>query len=118
MVELELPVFQIHSDCAYAQRIWLVIERVSGNEERSVVPIDDGRQGCAEGKCPGCAAEPFRIKTEPRQVVSHDTARYGAHCVNCGDPVGWAYATFNTIFGLEEDERMLNKDFQRARVYG
>lgn len=100
-----------------AKRMWLVIERESGNEERGLQPSRCGGHGVVDGVCPGCGAEPFRIVTEPRQIVNHDTAKYGARCLVCHDPVGWAYARLNTIFGLEEDRAVLDKDHQRARVY-
>jgi endogenous inhibitor of DNA gyrase (YacG/DUF329 family) len=106
------------------KRIWLVIERESDNETRTVTPGPNGLYGVVEGTCPGCEValgrkpqSEFRIATGPRIIVSRDTAKYGARCTTCNDAVGWTYAQFETLFGLEEDRAMLDRDHQRARVY-
>jgi hypothetical protein len=108
-----------------ARRIWIVIERESGNEEREVKPGPEAAYGIVTGTCPGCElalgrkpVDEFRIRTEGCNRISHDVARYGGHCVTCNDAVGWVYAQFETIFGLEEDQRVLGNDFSRARAYG
>jgi len=87
----------------------LQIQRQSGIDKRAVSP-----DGTVEGKCPGCDAEPFYVKTHPPQGHDDRTWKAGAYCCDCGDPVGWIYWAADTIFGTEEDERVLRG---RPRVY-
>lgn len=44
----------------------------------------------------------------------HDTYRSTGHCTDCGVELGPIVAKVSTIFGIEEDERVLHG---RARVY-
>jgi hypothetical protein len=95
--------------------IRLEIQRAASVESRRVRPCDSGRYGLVDGACPGCGANPFLIAGTGAHRQSDDrTLRAGGRCVKCGDAVGYIYATTNTLFGLEEDERVLNG---RARVY-
>lgn len=101
-----------------AFRQWLEIQRESGIERRNVVAHADARTlGVTEGACPGCGAEPFLIRASSPQIHAPQTLRGNGHAVCCGDPVGYVYATKDTLFGLEEDRAMLSPDHQRARVY-
>lgn len=93
-------------------RVWLEINRDSGIERRHVKP--GPVVGTVDGACPGCAAEPFLIKGHGARRHDERTHRAGARCVSCDDPVGYVYARVDTIFGLEEDERVLHG---RCRVY-
>jgi hypothetical protein len=93
---------------------WLDIQRATGIDRREVKP--GGHIGTASGACPGCGIEPFHVQgSSPHRMPDDRTIRSGGHCVTCGDAVGWLYAQPDTMFGLEEDERVLNG---RARVYG
>jgi len=87
----------------------LEIQRQSGIDKRAV-----SRDGTVEGSCPGCDAEPFYVKTHPSQRHDDRTWKAGARCCECGDAVGWIYWAADTIFGTEEDERVLRG---RTRVY-
>jgi hypothetical protein len=46
--------------------------------------------------------------------VGHDTHTAKAGCARCGATVGTIKVAFNTLFGIEEDARVLNS---RCRVY-
>lgn len=83
----------------------LEIERLSGIDHRHV-----SNDGVADGACPGCGVEPFRIVTPPPE-----DGRAGGRCVACNDAVGWVYVTPDTIFGEEEDRNMIQ--MARGRVY-
>lgn len=98
-------------------RLWLEINRASGEiEKRKVSPSRGGAAAArVEGACPGCCASPFYVKCHAASRVDRDTMRAGSRCVACGDPVGYVYLRADTIFGLEEDERVLVHG--RARVY-
>lgn len=96
-------------------RIWLEINRAGGRIERRKVKGGEV-VGTSEGACPNpeCGAEPFYVKGSNRQAMNDDrTYRADGHCAKCGDPVGYIFAKTDTIFGLEEDERV----GLRCRVY-
>lgn len=73
-----------------------------------------GETALAEGVCPKCQATPFRIGGTGQTIESHDTYRADGVCLACRKPVGVIRAVVSTIFGLEEDERVL---YGRPRVY-
>ena len=93
---------------------WIEIQRRDGIDRRNVTPGDGA--GTAEGACPGCGTEPFLVRGGNMTRLPDDrTYRAGGRCVSCNDPVGYIYWRTNTIFGLEEDEAVL--EHGRARVY-
>lgn len=92
--------------------VWLEIQRATGTDRRQVMP--NGTHGIARGVCPGCGATPFMVQGHGRHRHTHDTFRAAGTAKCCGDSVGYIYAKANTLFGLEEDEVVLNG---RARVY-
>lgn len=68
------------------------------------------------GPCPSCRA-PWQVrgKGPTRDPQSpHDTYRADAVCVACSAPAGVLRVSVDTIFGIEEDERVLHG---RCRVY-
>lgn len=96
-------------------RVHLEIQRAAGVDVRHVRPAGD--VGVADGACPGCGCTPFEVRganlrTDPNR--RHDGRMSDGRCVACGDAVGHIYAIVDTIFGIEEDDRMLNG---RAMVY-
>ncbi len=96
-------------------RPWLEIQRESGVEKRRVRAERGAPTATADGECPGCKASPFLIAGHGAHRMPDDrTLKAGMRCVACGDPVGWCYWRPDTVFGLEEDERVLNG---RPRVY-
>jgi hypothetical protein len=68
---------------------------------------------CANADCD--AGKPLLVAgvrgTEKR---GHDAVESEAGCVACGKTIGRLVVKFDTVFGLEEDSRMLNG---RPRVY-
>ncbi len=92
-------------------RLTLEIERLSGLDVRRV-----SHDGIADGECPGCYAEPFKIEVRSCPTEHEGRKRTGGYCVACNDPVGWVYSEPDTIFGEEEDRAVL--EHGRARVYG
>ena len=95
-------------------KVWLEIQRTAGIDRREVKGGESF--GVAQGKCPACGAEPFQVQGNGTHRMPDDrTLRAGGRCRNCSEAVGYIYARPNTIFGLEEDERVLHG---RCRVYG
>ena len=65
--------------------------------------------------CPHCkAAAPMAVRGGGIRETTHDTYIADARCVQCGEPMGTLRAKVDTIFGIEEDERVLNSG---CRVY-
>jgi hypothetical protein len=92
--------------------IRLEIHRRSGTDTRIVTPRE--LSGIATGCCPGCEAEPFHVRGGGLRPHDDRTWIANGYCADCGDPVGYIYATADTLFGIEEDERVLRG---RPRVY-
>lgn len=67
------------------------------------------------GRCPSCLVAEFRVIGDvQRQKVGRDTVTAPALALCCAAEVGTVRVELSTIFGLEEDERVLHG---RARVY-
>ncbi len=68
--------------------------------------------------CAECGASPMRVVGGESRFATgkdrHDTYEASAHCVQCKTRVGTLRVKMNTLFGLEEDERVLNG---MCRVY-
>jgi hypothetical protein len=60
----------------------------------------------------GCGAT--GIAGKGKRIATRDTYEADAFCVGCGEQVGVLRAKVETIFGLEEDEAVLNG---RWKVY-
>lgn len=90
-----------------AKKLWLEIQREVGDPETRTVTVD-GSIFTAEMSCPGCRAQPFKLRQVTNKVrYSEELYRAGAECIACGDPVGYVYEKPDTIFGIDEDERVL-----------
>lgn len=77
-------------------------------------PHADAEYVIARGACPKCSASPWRACGSGDQRVGHDTLSAACRCLECGAIVGEIVVTMDTIFGIEEDRRVLNG---RCRVY-
>lgn len=64
-------------------------------------------------KCPHCAV-PLRVGGAKKRIGGHDFYTAEAGCLNCGTFVGELRLYVSTLFGLEEDERVLSG---RVKVY-
>ncbi len=68
-------------------------------------------------KCPLCKEthpEGLPVAGKGNHTEGHDTFAARAHTLCCGGEIGILRAVVSTIFGIEEDRRVLNG---RARVY-
>jgi hypothetical protein len=84
-------------------------------EERVALPMPDG--GSPTVTIPGATCDHCR---KPLEVVGRHperddrSMRSRAHCAACDDHQGLLVVEFSTLFGAEEDDRVLNG---RPRVY-
>ena len=89
---------------------------IEGRGRRSArLPYQGAEHVLMAGACPACGADgPALFGDRPEQ--GHD--RYTATAVHvgadCGAAIGTMVVEFDTLFGIEEDERVLNG---RPRVY-
>ena len=68
------------------------------------------------GACPECKGTPFYVGgIKGTQSHTHDQHLADAGCLACGKGVGKLVVTVDTIFGIEEDDLVLNHS--RCRVY-
>jgi hypothetical protein len=64
----------------------------------------DADHAIADGRCPGCHAEPFRVQGTGRRIAADDRAyEADAVCLACSQIVGTLRVEVNTLFGLRED---------------
>ena len=86
-----------------------------GPVRKARVPFDGADHCIVEGECPHCHAAPFKAAgVRGSMVRGHDTYTSHAGCVGCKVVTGRLVVTVDTLFGIEEDERVLNG---RCRVY-
>lgn len=89
--------------------------RLSDDTTRDVTPPFDGADhAVAPGSCPKCNAEPFKVAGRSMLIAERDEYHADGFCLACEARVGTLIAVVPTLFGLEEDERVLNS---RCRVY-
>jgi hypothetical protein len=87
---------------------------ISGpNPSRPVISVCDAF-AIFSGDCPSCKADPLRVAGKNRRVVDDREYRADGYCLNCGSQVGIIAARPDTLFGISEDERVLEG---RCRVY-
>lgn len=65
--------------------------------------------------CPICKREPADVQGKNPRWLDEETCESDATCLDCQKPVGTLRVVLGTLFGLEEDERVLNSG--RWRVY-
>lgn len=92
---------------------WLEVQRQNGTIDKIEV-LPRGEFGIAQGDCPSCGVPEFALQGHGIEQVDEETIRAACRCFNCNDPVGYVYHRESTIFGREEDERVLRG---RCRVY-
>jgi hypothetical protein len=73
-------------------------------------PFPDAGHLVCEGSCPLCKAEPLKVAglAGGKRYESRDTIACNAYCLGCKEQVGTIRVVVSTIFGIEEDERVLN----------
>jgi hypothetical protein len=86
-----------------------------GPTRKAKLPHAEAAYCVVEGACPHCKAEPFNAAgVRGSMVRGHDTYTSDAGCVGCKVVTGKLVVTVSTIFGIEEDERVLAG---RCRIY-
>ena len=88
--------------------------RTNDGDLKCKLPHDGAVAVDVELACPGCKVEPMAVRTDEREIEGHDTYVGTAYCCACKTVVGQLRVKMSTVFGLEEDERVLNG---RPRVY-
>lgn len=63
---------------------------------------------------PACCGDVLQV-SGGATTEGHDTVTARAHCARCGKHVGEIVVTLSTLFGIEEDRRVLVQG--RCRVY-
>lgn len=63
--------------------------------------------------CPHCG-EPLQVQGTGKRIATRDTYAATAICTTCEKPVGELKLKVNTLFGLEEDERVFSMG---VRIY-
>lgn len=93
-----------------------VTVQVEGKTRSATLPEDyeNAEYVTVSGTCPHCGVEPFNVRGGGIMSKDHDSKYAEASCLACGKHVGRMRVRFDTIFGIEEDERVLNG---RYRVY-
>lgn len=92
----------------------ITLKLPNGSVRQVPTPADGATSVHVPGKCPSCGASEFRVSGGEQSIDGHDTYAAPARCLDCHARVGQLRVKVNTLFGLEEDERVLNG---RARVY-
>jgi hypothetical protein len=90
-----------------------IIHESDGVEHECTLPYD----GCVWVETPaacGCGAFPSRIRSDGYDT-GHDFVRGAAYCFDCKLERGHLRVEFSTVFGLEEDDRVINHS--RCKVY-
>lgn len=89
---------------------------LSGARIRLPIPKEKHVQSVAPGgPCPFCGAIDYRVHGEDRHISEDDRAYESvACCCTCNKRVGTLRLNTDTLFGLHEDEMVLNG---LARVY-
>lgn len=92
-----------------------IVKHVGVDETRPSRLPESERWIDVDGKCPVCDAAELRVIGDVRrQSIGHDTVTAPALALCCGREIGEVHVEISTIFGLEEDARVLNG---RCRVY-
>lgn len=95
-------------------KTWLLM-KWGGPKRKVCVPFDGADHAVADGACPCCGTEDFKVAGSGRRASADDRAwEADAGCLACKAHVGTLRVEPNTLFGVSEDERVLRG---RVRVY-
>ena len=91
----------------------ITITLKDGRKVKAKLPYEHASDAVTDVQCPngGHFLAAHGIGTPQ---VEYDTMTSPARCCGCGERIGTITVKVNTLFGIEEDERMLNGRF---RVY-
>lgn len=96
-------------------KITLVIG--DGEDARSIIarlPYENADHVVLDESCPNCEHEPCRVRGRGTQWHGHDTHYAVGFALCCNAQLGRIEVKVSTIFGIEEDRRVLEG---RHRVY-
>lgn len=86
-----------------------------GPRLKATLPSEDADHVVVQSTCPVCKASPMKVAgVRGSMVRGHDTFTSDAGCIGCKTVLGRLVLTVSTIFGIDEDERVLGG---RCRVY-
>ena len=91
-------------------RVWIDLSECGRRKLVETAPT----RALFAGACPLCGEDPLPVQGHGQHIEDHDTYAACGHCAVCTERVGVIRARVSTIFGLAEDERVLNG---RPRVY-
>lgn len=89
--------------------------RPPAGPRRTVTANDGAAVATVEGACLHCSAHPFEVRGTGKRIGARDEWHADGFAICCDENVGLLVVKVDTIFGIEEDEAVLNG---RARVYG
>jgi hypothetical protein len=86
-----------------------------GRQIACSLPYDGAKYVVADGRqCECSRSEPLHVVGGRYKVRDEYEARSTAHCARCHGDLGELHVQFDTLFGVSEDEAVLNG---RPRVY-
>jgi hypothetical protein len=89
--------------------------RIGDEHHTGDLPHNQAAHVLIDTSCPKCkASPPLSVSGLGIRETTHDTYVATAKCNACGEVIGEIRACVDTIFGIEEDERVLHGRF---RVY-
>lgn len=88
---------------------------IDGTPRAARLPFNEADHVIVSGvACPHCKRDPVIAGGSGITHHDHDTYHAQARCLSCGGKLGEMRTKVSTIFGIDEDEAVLNG---RARVY-
>ena len=86
-----------------------------GPARKAKLPYTDADYCVVDGECPYCKAMPFHAAgVKGTMVKGHATLTSDAGCIGCKVVTGKLVVKVNTLFGIEEDERVMRSG---VRIY-
>lgn len=84
------------------------ILKMKGKTFKVKMPYDGASYAdVPDAKCPHCS-EDLTVQGTGKRIKDYDMYEAGAICVKCKKAVGELQMKVNTLFGLEEDERVFS----------
>jgi len=83
--------------------------------KRALSAVEGDSFCTVDGECPTCGESSFKVRGTGKRIGAHDEWHADGFAICCDEHVGTLVVKVDTIFGIEEDEAVLNG---RARVYG
>lgn len=87
---------------------------IGGKRYKAKLPYPHAKYVVVDVACPECANNPLEAQGVGNQERGHDTIKSNCACTTCNKVIGTICVQVDTIFGLAEDDKVLNG---RWRVY-